>query len=92
VPAPQLPQPSPDPDTTSTADPGSGAFFDPDPGWEKIWIRIRDEEPGSYFREQFFWVKIFKLFKADPKHPGSATLDMTIKQFHNISFTSVVDS
>jgi hypothetical protein len=24
---------------------------DPDPGWEKILIRIRDEHPGSYFRE-----------------------------------------
>ncbi len=30
-------------------DPGSGAFFTP--GWVKIRIRIRDEQPGPYFRE-----------------------------------------
>jgi hypothetical protein len=51
-------------------------------------IRIRDEQPGSYFRElknSIFWVKILEFFNADPvwkklgsgigdKHPGSATL------------------
>jgi hypothetical protein len=32
-------------------------------------IRIRDEQPGSYFgelRNQFFGLKFFKLFDADP--------------------------
>jgi hypothetical protein len=36
------------------ADQGSGVFLTPvrDPGWiKKIKIRIRDEHPGSYFRE-----------------------------------------
>jgi hypothetical protein len=40
-----------------------------DLGWEKIWIRIRDEHPESYFRElkqQFFGVKQLKFFYADP--------------------------
>jgi hypothetical protein len=35
----------------------------------KIKIRIRDEHPGSYFRElgnNFFGYKILKLFDADP--------------------------
>jgi len=40
----------------SVADPGSriGCLFDPwirDPGREKVSIRIRDEQPGSYFLE-----------------------------------------
>jgi hypothetical protein len=37
-----------------------------DPGWVKIWIR--DEQPGSYFRElrNNFWVKILKFLDADP--------------------------
>jgi hypothetical protein len=31
-------------------------------------LRIRDEQPGSYFRElkKQFWVKILKFFDADP--------------------------
>jgi hypothetical protein len=34
------------------ADPGSGAFLTPRSGVsKKIRIRIRDEQPGSYFRE-----------------------------------------
>jgi hypothetical protein len=39
-----------------------------DQGWVKIRIRIRDEQPGSYFRElrTIFWVKILKFFDADP--------------------------
>jgi hypothetical protein len=49
-------------DFTSVADPGSGigCLFDPwirDPGWEKVGIRIRDKQPGSYFfelRNHFF--------------------------------------
>jgi hypothetical protein len=34
---------------------------------KKIKIRIRDEHPGSYFRElrNNFWVKILKYFDAD---------------------------
>jgi hypothetical protein len=44
----------------------------PDPGWvKKIMIQIRDEQPGSYFRElrsNFFGkiTKILKFFDADP--------------------------
>jgi hypothetical protein len=44
----------------------------PDPGWEKFSIRIRDEQPGSYFLElrnhffAFFGVKILKFFDEDP--------------------------
>jgi hypothetical protein len=47
---------------------------------EKAKIRIRDEHPGSYFRElreQFFGLKILKFFYSDPD-PGSGiflTLD-----------------
>ncbi len=43
---------------TSVADPypGSGTFLTPgsgirDPGWKKVSIRIRDEQPGSYILE-----------------------------------------
>jgi hypothetical protein len=40
-------------DSVADPDPGSGigCLFDPwirDPGWEKVSIRIRDEQPGSY--------------------------------------------
>jgi hypothetical protein len=54
---------------------GIGCLFDPrirDPGWEKVSIRIRDEQPGSYFLElrnhffAFFGVKILKFFDEDP--------------------------
>jgi hypothetical protein len=33
-----------------------------------IRIQIRDEQPGSYFRElkNNFWVKILKFFDGDP--------------------------
>jgi hypothetical protein len=48
-----------------------------DPGWVKIKIRIRDEHPGSYFREltveTIFGVKILKFFDADAD-PGSGNL------------------
>ncbi len=56
-------------------DPGLGAIFDPwirDPGWEKVSIRVRDEQPVSYFLELrnhsfcIFGVKIFKFFDEDP--------------------------
>jgi hypothetical protein len=64
----------------SVADPdpesGIGCLFDPwilDPGWEKVSIRIRDEQPGSYFLElrnhffALFGVKIvLKFFDEDP--------------------------
>jgi hypothetical protein len=50
---------------------GIRCLFDPwirDPGW--VNIRIRDEQPGSYFRELaikiIFWVKILKFFNGDP--------------------------
>jgi hypothetical protein len=48
----------PPPPSVADPDPGSGigCLFDPwilDPGWEKVSIRIRvrDEQPGSYFLE-----------------------------------------
>jgi hypothetical protein len=39
---------------------------------KKIKMQIRDEHPGSYFRElrNNFWVKILKYFDADAD-PGS---------------------
>ncbi len=46
-----------DPDPGSRIrDQGLSAFWTPgsgirDPGWEKVSIRIRDEQPGSYFLE-----------------------------------------
>jgi hypothetical protein len=70
-------------------DPGSGAFLTPGSGMgKKIRIRIRNKQPGSYFRElknPFFGVKILKFFYADLgwkifgsgiryKHPGSTRL------------------
>jgi hypothetical protein len=54
---------------------GIGCLFDPwirDPGWEKVSIRIRDEQSGLYFLElrnhffAFLGVKIFKFFDEDP--------------------------
>jgi hypothetical protein len=56
-------------------DPGLGAFLTPwirDPGWEKVSIRIWDEQPASYFLElknhffAFLGVKILKIFDEDP--------------------------
>jgi hypothetical protein len=60
---------------TSVADPdpGSGAFLTLGSGMGKI----RDEQPGSYFRElkTIFWVKILKFSVVDPgwknSDPGS---------------------
>ncbi len=43
---------------------GIGCLFDPwirDPGWEKVSIRIRDEQPGSYFTV-YILETIFLLF------------------------------
>jgi hypothetical protein len=66
------------PTVFSVADPdlgsGIGCLFDPcirDPGWEKVSIRIRDEQPGSYFLELrnqflcFLGVRIHKFFDED---------------------------
>jgi hypothetical protein len=58
-------------------DPGLGTFLTPgawirDPGWKKVSIRIRDEQPGSYFLElrnlffAFMGVKILTFFDQDP--------------------------
>jgi hypothetical protein len=51
-------------------DPGSGAFLTPG-SWmgKKIKIRIRDENPESYFRRHRnnFLLKIVKFFDADPE-------------------------
>jgi hypothetical protein len=43
-------------------------------GKKKVWIRIRDEQLGSYFlelRNQFFLVKIVKILKFFDADPGS---------------------
>jgi hypothetical protein len=70
---------------------GSGirCLFDPwirDPGWVKVRIRIRDEQPGSYFlelRNLFFGLKYsnpesgMEKIRIRDKHPGSATLCQT---------------
>jgi hypothetical protein len=49
-------------------DPRSGAFLTPGSGIAKIKIRIRDENPGSYFH--IYGLKIYKIFDAD-LDPGS---------------------
>jgi hypothetical protein len=56
----------------SVADPdsGSGAFLTPGSGiGKKMRIRIRDEQPGTYFPElrNNFLVKILEFFDADPR-------------------------
>ncbi len=76
---------------TSVADPdpgsGIGCLFDHsirDPGWEKVSIRIRDEQPGSYFLElsnhffAFFGVKI-KILKSFDEDPGSGMEKVRIR-------------
>ncbi len=57
---------------SSVADPGSGAFLTTGSGMGKksgsrSRIRIRDEKPGSYFRElrKHFLVKILQFFDVD---------------------------
>jgi hypothetical protein len=60
------------PGSVADQDPGSGigCLFDPwirDPGWEKVSIRIRDEQPGSYFlelRNHFFAFLGFKYLNS----------------------------
>jgi hypothetical protein len=49
---------------------------------KKIRIRIRDEQPGSYFRElrNNFWVKILKFFDVDP---GSGMENIRIRDGKN---------
>ncbi len=59
----------------------NGTNVDPDPGSRirdgyKIKIRIRDEHPGSNFREirnNFLRLEILKFFNSDPD-PGSGIL------------------
>jgi hypothetical protein len=61
-----------------------------DPGWEKVSIRIRDEQPGSYFLElrnhffAFFEDKILKFFDEDP---GSGMETVRIRDKHPGSAT-----
>jgi hypothetical protein len=55
--------------SVADADPGSSAFLTPESGIQdgrkiRIRIRIRDEQPGLYFRD--FKNNIFKFFDADP--------------------------
>ncbi len=75
-------------------DPGIRCLFDPlilDGKKTGFGSGIRDEQPGSYFRQlrNNFWVKILKFFDVEPgpgmekirirdKHPGSATLHVPI--------------
>jgi hypothetical protein len=49
---------------------------------KKSGIRIRDKQPGSYFRElrNNFWVKILKFFDADP---GSGMEKILIREEHS---------
>jgi hypothetical protein len=67
-----------------------------DPGWVKKTgtgsrIRIRDDQPGSYFRElriQFFWVKMLKLFDSDPgSGMGKIRIRIRIRDKHPGSAT-----
>ncbi len=54
---------------------GIRCFFDPrirdpDPGWKKVLIRIRDEHPRLFFRElrnSLWGLKILKFFDVDPE-------------------------
>jgi hypothetical protein len=60
----------------------------------KIWIRIRDEQPGSYFseiRNHFFRLKHLKFFDADPgwKKFGSGIENIRIQDNHPGSATLV---
>jgi hypothetical protein len=72
---------------TSVADPGSGAFLTPRSGMLKIKIWIREGKKSRFVSgmnipdhiseslETIFWVKILKLFDADPgPDPGSGNL------------------
>jgi aminoglycoside/choline kinase family phosphotransferase len=49
---------------------------------KKTKIRIRDEHPGSYFRElkTIFWVKILEFFDADADPGIFLTLDLGWKK------------
>jgi hypothetical protein len=81
-------------------DPGSGAFLTlgsgiHDPGWVKI--RIRDEQPGSYFQElkkQFFGLKYLNslMWIRDGKnsHPEWKKVVSGIRDKHSGSATLIV--
>ncbi len=74
-------------------------FWPLDPGWEKVSIRIRDEQPGSYFLElrnhffPFFGVKIQILWwgsgirDGDSSDPGSGMKKNRIRDKHPGSAT-----
>ncbi len=51
--------------------------------WAVLWIRIRDEHPGSCFRElgTIIWVKILKFFDAVP---GSGLEKIRIRDGKNL--------
>jgi hypothetical protein len=60
-----------------------------DPGWVKNRIRIRDDQPGSYFRElrnQFFGLKYLNYLMRirDGKNPdsGSGIATLYIPSFY----------
>jgi hypothetical protein len=63
-------------------------LFDPwicDPEWVKIKIRIRDEHPGTYFRElrnNFLGLKILKFFDTDLGSGIFLTLDPGSRMEH----------
>ncbi len=51
----------------------AGSVAAPDPGWERIWIRLQDEHPRSFFREtQFFGLKsLMRIRDPEAFDPGS---------------------
>jgi hypothetical protein len=76
-------------------DPGSGAFLTPGSGMVKnIRIRIRDEQPGSYFRElrnHFFGLKyinsLMQIRDGKNSDPGSRMEKIRIRDNHPRSAT-----
>ncbi len=61
---------------------GSGAFLTPGSGMDKkIRKRIRNEQPESYFREQFFELKALQFFDEDPGSGGIWIQDPGWKKF-----------
>jgi hypothetical protein len=70
------------PSSVADLDPGSGAFLTPGSGMGKIRIRIRDEQPGSYFRElrNFFGLKYLNFLI---RQPGSGKGNIRIRDGKN---------